>query len=77
MIRISLLCVAFLAICGAVPSLAQTPAANNITCSSGTACKKAAIAVFTTTGGAAKSGQLDHKSIRSDHFGRRFGQRQD
>jgi Chaperone of endosialidase len=34
--------------------LAQAPAANTITCSSGSACKKATIPVFTTTGDAAK-----------------------
>ena len=54
MVRIGVLCVVFLAVFAAVPSLAQAPAANTITCSSGTACKKATIPVFTTTGGAAK-----------------------
>src|SRR5271167_3752821 len=54
MVRIAVLCLAFLAICAAVPSLAQAPAANTITCSSGTACKKGTIPVFTTTGGATK-----------------------
>jgi Chaperone of endosialidase len=54
MVRIGVLFAAFLAVSTVVPALAQAPAANTITCSSGTACKKATIPVFTTSGGAAK-----------------------
>jgi trimeric autotransporter adhesin len=54
MVRISVICVILLVVCVALPALAQTPLANTITCSSGTACKKGTIPVFTTAGGAAK-----------------------
>jgi hypothetical protein len=53
MVRISVfVSVILLLICGVVPAWAQEPAANTITCSSGTACTKGAIPVFTTAGGA-------------------------
>jgi hypothetical protein len=41
-------------VCVTLPALAQTPPANTITCSSGTACKKGSVPVFTSNGGAAK-----------------------
>jgi len=66
MVRICVLCVAFLAVCAVVPALAQAPAANTITCSSGPACKKATIPEFTTTGGAAKVDSSIVESNRND-----------
>jgi hypothetical protein len=54
MARISVVYVILFAVCVTLPALAQAPAAYTITCSSGTACKKGAIPVFTTAGGAAK-----------------------
>jgi hypothetical protein len=54
MVRFRVTSVILLVVCIALPALAQAPAANTITCTSGTACKKGTIPVFTTAGGAAK-----------------------
>ncbi|MGA8492945.1 MAG: tail fiber domain-containing protein [Terriglobales bacterium] len=54
MIRISVVCVILLVVCVSLPALAQQPATYTITCSSGTACKKGTVPMFTTAGGASK-----------------------
>ncbi len=54
MVRISVISVTLLMVCVTLPALAQAPPANTISCSSGTACKKGSIPVFTSNGGAAK-----------------------
>ncbi len=54
MFRSSSICLRFLVVCLTVPTWAQIPAANPISCASGTACKKGTLPVFTTAGGAAK-----------------------
>ena len=54
MFRISVICLILLVVCVSLPTLAQAPLANTITCSSGTACKKGNIPVFASNGGAAK-----------------------
>jgi hypothetical protein len=56
MVRISLIWVTLLMVCVTLPALAQAPPANTISCSSGSACKKGSIPVFTSNGGAAKVG---------------------
>jgi hypothetical protein len=53
MVRTSVLVCAMLLVGGVVSAWPQEPAANTITCSSGTACKKGHIPVFSSSGGAA------------------------